>query len=128
MLCSSIETLIDEDAKEVVNWLEDALNGIVEPTYPNAGYVKVAFGLAFHHLKKRSNYRNALYETLLLGGDTDTNACIVGGLIGALNGLDGIPNEMVLGLVNCDTSGGQPRQEIYSTRQLPPLIISLFGN
>lgn len=30
-------------------------------------------------------------ETLLYGGDTDTNACIVGGLIGALTGESNLP-------------------------------------
>ena len=36
----------------------------------------------------------ALQDTLLQGGDTDTNACIVGGMIGALHGLDAIPADM----------------------------------
>ena len=31
-------------------------------------------------------YFKALKETIQLGGDTDTNACIVGGMIGALVG------------------------------------------
>lgn len=35
-------------------------------------------------------------EVISLGGDTDTNACIVGGLIGAIVGDSNIPNDMKL--------------------------------
>ena len=38
-------------------------------------------------------YDKAIFETLMLGGDTDTNACIVGGLIGCLVGYNGLPQE-----------------------------------
>lgn len=31
-------------------------------------------------------YEKAIQETIRLGGDTDTNAAIVGGMIGALKG------------------------------------------
>jgi ADP-ribosylglycohydrolase len=32
-------------------------------------------------------FERCLYETNMLGGDTDTNGAIVGGLIGAANGI-----------------------------------------
>ena len=34
-----------------------------------------------------------MYETLAGGGDTDTNGCIVGGLLGTLHGEGGIPEQ-----------------------------------
>lgn len=37
---------------------------------------------------------------LLLGGDTDTNAAIVGGMIGAYFGVEGIPEEMIVKLLS----------------------------
>lgn len=124
-IAAAVESLIQDDAQEVAGWLDEALDGRIEPAYPNAGYVKVAFGLAFYHLMKRSSYRQALYETLLLGGDTDTNACIVGGLVGAFNGFQALPDVMVTGLLHCDTSLGQPRPECYSTKSLQSLIDAL---
>ena len=36
------------------------------------------------------SYNHAIRETIALGGDTDTNAAIVGGMIGALVGKQGI--------------------------------------
>ena len=35
-------------------------------------------------------YHHAIRETIALAGDTDTNAAIVGGMIGALLGKNGI--------------------------------------
>jgi ADP-ribosylglycohydrolase len=37
-----------------------------------------------------------------LGGDTDTNACIVGVMIGALTGLKNIPEKMLDTLLKFD--------------------------
>jgi len=127
-IAAAVETLIGDDALEVAGWLDEALDGRIEPAYPNAGYVKVAFGLAFYHLMKRSSCRQALYETLLLGGDTDTNACIVGGLAGALNGFQSMPEALVSGLINCDTGLGQPRPEYYSTKYLTLLIDGVLAD
>jgi len=62
------------------------------------GYLKHAFFLSFFFLltKNDNNYEDyfykCLYETIKLGGDTDTNAAIVAGMIGALVGKDKIPN------------------------------------
>ena len=40
-------------------------------------------------------YFKAMKETIKVGGDTDTNACIVGGMIGALVGFHRIPYYMI---------------------------------
>jgi hypothetical protein len=39
-------------------------------------------------------YQQAISHVLLLGGDTDTNAAIVGGMVGAYHGAAGIPDFM----------------------------------
>jgi ADP-ribosylglycohydrolase len=51
-------------------------------------------------LLRSTDYVSALQDTLLRGGDTDTNACIVGGMIGALHGLDAIPADMRMAVLN----------------------------
>jgi hypothetical protein len=60
----------------------------------NGGHVKHAFRLAFYHLRRRSTAEEAVRDVLRRGGDTDTNACIVGGLIGALHGYTLIPEHL----------------------------------
>lgn len=79
----------------VQTWLEESKNDYTTfNCRKNIGHVKHAFTLAFHFLRRDTPYEEAIQQTLLLGGDTDTNACIVGGLIGALHGFESIPEYM----------------------------------
>ncbi len=74
------------------------------------GFHGHAFILSFYYLlrydKKNVSdsefYFNAIRETIRLGGDTDTNACIVGGMIGALIGYHQIPQHMIEKIINFD--------------------------
>ena len=40
-------------------------------------------------------YHDSIRQTIQEGGDTDTNACIVGGMLGALFGIKFLPSYMV---------------------------------
>jgi ADP-ribosyl-[dinitrogen reductase] hydrolase len=97
-----------EGGEEVLGWLEAAERGDGPPYYPLAGFVKIAFIHAFRHLLLASSYEQAIQETLSGGGDTDTNACIVGGLIGALHGIGGVPQVMWQAVADCQTELGPP--------------------
>ena len=119
-------TLEDKAASEVRGWFEHALADGDEPCHPLAGFVKIAFTQAFKHLAKGSTYQTAITETLLGGGDTDTNACIVGGLVGALHGVSSVPSAMTQALLTCNTQVGRPRPEVYSTRELGRLVDDLI--
>jgi hypothetical protein len=63
-----------------------------------------------------------LREVISLGGDTDTNACIVGGLLGAIVGESNIPEEMKKKVkkFDCtdDATGGQTRSEFLSVKKV----------
>ena len=41
-----------------------------------------------------------------MGGDTDTNCAIVGGLVGAYLGINNIPSEKVKKVLECDLTKG----------------------
>lgn len=82
------------EGDEVRSWLDNAAAGRLPPFHPQAGFVRIAFTHAFHHLLQRTPHVQALRETLSGGGDTDTNACIVGGLLGALWRESGLSGEM----------------------------------
>jgi len=111
---------------EVVEWLDLAEQNVDVGYYPQSGFVKYGFVHAFRHLRLGTPYVAAITETLLGGGDTDTNACIVGGLTGALHGELGIPEALRASVVNCDTSRGRPRPGWLQTRgQLPRLMDAL---
>jgi ADP-ribosylglycohydrolase len=64
------------------------------------------------------SYRQAILETLVMGGDTDTNACIVGGLIGAFHGIKGIPKQSLEKVLACKPEYGQPRPEAYTVKDV----------
>jgi ADP-ribosylglycohydrolase len=57
----------------------------------NMGYAKIAFTHAFKHLLAGYDYPSAMRAVLAIGGDTDTNAAIDGGLIGAAVGYSALP-------------------------------------
>lgn len=65
------------------------------------GFVGFAFWLVLLSLKDMTNYYDAIIYVVSLGGDTDTNACIVGALMGALYP-DSIPNLWINDLLNCN--------------------------
>ena len=113
-------------AEEVLEWLGLAEENVDVGYWPQAGFVKYGFVHAFRHLLLDTPYRAALRETLLGGGDTDTNACIVGGLVGALRGEPGIPRSMVEAVMSCDTAKGRARPAWLQTREhLPRLLDAL---
>jgi ADP-ribosyl-[dinitrogen reductase] hydrolase len=108
---------------EVRGWLADAAAGMRVPYTPQDGFVRIAFTHAFRHLRLGTSYVEALRETLAGGGDTDTNACIVGGLLGARWGARAIPEAMKAAVLGCDTGlGRNPRPGDLHPRAVPELV------
>jgi ADP-ribosylglycohydrolase len=63
-------------------------------------------------------FYHSLKETIRLGGDTDTNACIVAGLIGSAVGVKNIPKDMINKLLSFDcTTQGRLRPEFLSVKK-----------
>jgi ADP-ribosylglycohydrolase len=56
-----------------------------------SGHWKHGLRMALAHLRLGSSYEAAIEQTIAAGGDTDTNAAIVGGVMGAWHGIGGIP-------------------------------------
>lgn len=59
--------------------------------HDTAGFVRVAFRLAFWHAVHTPSWRDAVVDVASRGGDADTNAAIVGALLGARDGAAAIP-------------------------------------
>jgi ADP-ribosylglycohydrolase len=112
---------------EVRSWLREAEESAPVDFHTHAGFVKVAFVNAFEHLLRGADYPDTLRETLRAGGDTDTNACIAGALVGAATGAGGIPEPMWRAVVECDTSRGRPRPEPFHGRRIPELARDLLN-
>ena len=115
------------ETDEVRGWMADAKAGVIVPFTPQDGFVRIGFTHAFRHLVAGTPYVDALRETLAGGGDTDTNACIVGGLLGARDGAAALPEAMRARVLGCDTNAGRnPRPELLHPRRAPELVRSLL--
>ncbi|WP_028322879.1 ADP-ribosylglycohydrolase family protein [Desulfatiglans anilini] len=92
--------------------LMDAVFGAAEA--PPADYVRqqgwvlIAFRNALWQLLHAPCFEEGVVDTVMRGGDTDTNAAICGALLGAVGGLDAIPVRWVDRVLNCRPEAGQP--------------------
>ena len=84
-----------EDWKNLLRASEANKIDLLPPAKKKIGWVKIAFSYAFFYLFNGYNYEEAIRDILIRGGDTDTNAAIVGGLIGARSGKSNIPKEWI---------------------------------
>lgn len=69
----------------------------------------------------------ALFATVAGGGDTDTNACIVGGLVGALFGYHSIPEHARRAVEECNTDSGRPRPPWMHPKVAKQLVATLLA-
>jgi len=113
--------------EEVRGWLALARGDADVPGTPQDGFVKIAFVHALRHLRRGTPYLDAIRSVLAIGGDTDTNACIVGGLVGASVGFAGIPEAMRRAVLESDTSLGRPRPDWLRAGHAPELVARLVG-
>jgi ADP-ribosylglycohydrolase len=80
----------------------------------HAGWVLVALQNAFYVALHTSSFEEGVVRTVMNGGDTDTNAAIAGGLLGAIHGAPAIPSQWRESVLTCRSQAGaaqvhQPR-------------------
>ncbi len=106
---------------QIVTWAEgmkvdgsllDAVRGAAEAPPADyvhqQGWVLMALRNALWHLLHAPNLEEAVVDTIMCGGDTDTNAAICGALLGAVHGRDVIPGQWIESLLKCRPAAGQP--------------------
>lgn len=115
---------------EVKQWLAESRgdSAKLDCAWRNIGWVKWGFILAFYHLRLHSDFTDAMRHTLSLGGDCDTNAAIVGGIMGAFWGADRLPKSMLNKLLtyDYDKHGGKKRPNWLSPSHIPEIAQTLF--
>ncbi|MDG1279964.1 MAG: inositol monophosphatase family protein [Pseudorhodobacter sp.] len=96
----------------------------------NQGWVLTAFGNAFHRLWREQDFSDALVETVMSGGDCDTNAAIAGALLGAAYGREAIPQAWRSHVLACRAVRGagvvRPRPSVYWADDAMDLAEALF--
>ena len=101
-----LRELLVDDGRELLNLVDhvarsvDSNESAADYTARNGcadgvtGYILHTVPAALHvWLRRQSDYRGAIIETVRLGGDSDTVAAVVGALVGARAGKEGIPAE-----------------------------------
>jgi ADP-ribosylglycohydrolase len=84
--------------------------------HKHQGFVRIAFRLAFWELLHRPTFREAVLDVANRGGDADTNAAIVGALVGSRVGVDRIPTEWRSTVLGCEPNGPTVWSTTYHPR------------
>ena len=131
--------------ERIIRWTEDpAVDGSLgdaakgatksppEDFETQAGWVLIAFRNALWQLSHAENFEEAVVDTVMRGGDADTNAAICGALLGAAHGRNAIPERWVEDVLNCRPKAGQPgvrrpRPECFWPVDAPELAEKLLG-
>lgn len=122
-IAHAIDTGPTPDAlyRTILGWAEDLA---VDPTLMDAirqaadapaadhvrhqGWVLIAMRNALWQLLHAPSLEVGIIDTVMRGGDTDTNAAICGALLGAVHGLAAIPDRWVAPVLGCRPAAGQP--------------------
>jgi ADP-ribosylglycohydrolase len=72
------------------------------------GWVLIAFQNTLWQLVNAGSLEEAVVDTVMRGGDTDTNAAICGALLGAVHGLDSVPDQWRTAVLTCRPQEGRP--------------------
>ncbi len=121
---------------KVESTLMDAVQGAEEAPpddyIQQQGWVLIAFRNALWQLLHAPSLEEGVVDTVMQGGDTDTNAAICGALLGAVYGLDALPAQWVDRVLHCRPRSGepgvyQPRPECFWPVEALELAEKLVG-
>ena len=104
---------------EILEWWDLVKKDEMIIATDNPGWIKISWIYAFNFLKRGElDYETVIRKVMHQGGDTDSNGCIVGGLIGATIGFTNLREnnqKRIDTLLKCDvTKGNQKRPERYN--------------
>ena len=72
------------------------------------GWALLALQNALWQLQYAEDLEQGVIDTVMRGGDTDTNAAIAGALLGAVQGRQAIPAQWESSILNCRPQAGRP--------------------
>jgi len=142
-IIDDIEKSADEKYKDIISgWVRESEVDEVGSLDKQMGWMKHAFVCCLRCLrlaaqKQESNeelnsrfYEEAMVGILMGKGDTDTNACIAGGVIGAILGFDKlpeVPKDKVLNWDNNKDEGHERDEFLVPKDQVLDLIEKLYS-
>jgi len=99
----------------------------------HAGWVLIAFQNALYRLLHAPDLETGVVDTVMCGGDTDTNGAICGALLGAVHGAAAIPERWRTAVLACRPETGlpgvrRPRPAVYWPVDALELAQQLLGD
>jgi len=91
--------------------VETAAQAPPEDFMTHEGWVLVAFQNALWQLLHAPTMEEGVVDSVMRGGDTDTNAAICGALLGAVNGRSVVPAQWQEAVLQCRPEAGRPGVE-----------------
>ena len=110
--------IFGETAAPLMQAIRLAAESAVEDCTTQAGWVLIALQNALWQLLHAATLEEAVIDSVMRGGDTDTNAAICGALLGAVYGAEALPQRWVQIILGCRAERGsagvrRPRPQIY---------------
>ena len=117
----------------LIHTIQGAAEGPPSDYVHQQGWVMIAFRNALWQMLNAPSFEAGVVDTVMRGGDTDTNTAICGALLGAVYGIDAIPSQWVDSILNCRPKAGnpsvyRPRPECFWPVDALELASRLFGN
>ena len=87
---------VNEETGKILHELRDLKYDALKIDGDDAGFTYTTLRAAFLVFHMANDFEDGMLKMLRKGGDTDTNACVVGQMLGARFGLTGIPKLWIL--------------------------------
>ena len=97
-----------EICPEVRACVEAAATGPPDDYMTHMGWVLIALRNALWQVRHAPSLEEGVIDSVMRGGDTDTNAAICGALLGAVHGLAAIPARWTEKILRCRPEAGRP--------------------
>jgi ADP-ribosyl-[dinitrogen reductase] hydrolase len=97
---SALAAVAELEGGEELEFLVGAVGGSRPIDGPDQGFCLFAAGVAFQALLRGGDAETELRRVVALGGDADTNAAVAGALLGARDGVVGLPVGWLLRLAD----------------------------
>lgn len=88
--------------------VEEATAGPPDDYMTHMGWVLIALRNALWQLRHAPSLEEGVIDSVMRGGDTDTNAAICGALLGAVHGLEAVPARWTGPILRCRPEAGRP--------------------
>ncbi len=95
--------------KTLMKAILDAPDSVPADFVHQQGWVIIALQNALWQLLNAPSLEEGVVDTVMRGGDTDTNAAIAGALLGAVFGRSALPNQWTEKILSCRPKAGEPR-------------------